>query len=111
MGLIKIQKNNGLSGTEKGGIEYINGTNVVAAKMASAAVVELTVEAIDAAKDTVSITYSGGAGNPPSEADILAAWEPVLVSANGSVCTLVPAPQLYNDEATPAAIYPAVAIA
>ena len=74
-------------------------------------VVELTVEAIDAAKDTVSITYSGGAGNPPSEADILAAWEPVLVSANGSVCILVPAPQLYNDEATPAAIYPAVAIA
>ena len=111
MGLIKIQKNDGLSGTAKGGIEYINGTNVVAAKMSSAAVLELTVEAIDAAKDTVSITYSGGAGNPPSEADILAAWESVLVSANGSVCTLVPAPQLYNDEATPAAIYPAVAIA
>jgi hypothetical protein len=111
MGLIKIQKNDGLSGTAKGGIEYINGTNVVAAKMSAPAVVELTVEAIDAAKDTVSITYSGGAGNPPSEADILAAWEPVLVSANGSVCTLVPAPQLFNDEATPAAIYPAVAIA
>ena len=111
MGLIKIQKNDGLSGTTKGGIEYINGTNVVAAKMSAAAVVELTVEAIDATKDTVSITYSGGGGNPPSEADILAAWEPVLVSANGSVCTLVPAPQLYNDEAMPAAIYPAVAIA
>ncbi len=111
MGLIKIQKNDGLSGTAKGGIEYINGTNVVAAKMASSAVVELTVEAIDAAKDTVSITYSGGAGNPPSEADILAAWEPVLVSANGSVCTLVPAPQLYNDQSPAEAIYPAVAIA
>tara|TARA_R110000744_G_scaffold127686_3_gene234587 strand:+ start:286 stop:621 length:336 start_codon:yes stop_codon:yes gene_type:complete len=111
MGLIRIQKNNGASGTVKGGIEYINGTNVVAAKMASAAVVELTVEAIDAAKDTVSITYSGGAGNPPSEANILAAWEPVLVDSNGSVCTLISAPQLYNDEATPMAIYPAVAIA
>ena len=109
MGLIKIQKNDGLSGTAKGGIEYINGTNVVAAKMSGAAVVELTVEAIDAGKDTVSITYSGGTGNPPSEADILAAWEPVLVSANGSVCTLVSAPQLYND--ADAAIYPAVAIA
>ena len=70
MGLIKIQKNDGLSGTAKGGIEYINGTNVVAAKMSAAAVVELTVEAIDAANDTVSITYSGGAGNPPSEADV-----------------------------------------
>lgn len=111
MGLIKIQKNDGLSGTAKGGIEYINGTNVVAAKMSAAAVLELTVEAIDAAKDTVSITYSGGAGNPPSEADILAAWESVLVDANGSVCTLVPAPQLYNDQSPAEAIYPAVAIA
>jgi len=111
MGLIKIQKNNGASGTVKGGIEYINGSNVVAAKMASALVVELTIEAIDAAKDTLTITYSGGAGNPPSEAAILAAWEPVLVNSNGSVCDLYLAPQLYNDEATPAAIYPAVAIA
>ena len=109
MGLIKIQKNDGLSGTSKGGIQYINGTNVVAAVMSAAAVLELTVEAIDAAKDTVSITYSGGAGAVPSEASILAAWESVLVSANGSVCTLVPAPQLYND--ADAAIYPAVAIA
>ena len=63
MGLIKIQKNDGLSGTSKGGIQYINGTNVIAAVMSAAAVLELTVEAIDAAKDTVSITYSGGAGS------------------------------------------------
>ena len=109
MGLIKIQKNDGLSGTSKGGIQYINGTNVVAAVMSAAAVLELTVEAIDATKDTVSITYSGGAGAVPSEATILAAWESVLVNANGSVCDLYLAPQLYND--ADAAIYPAVAIA
>jgi len=106
MGLIKIIQNNGVSGEAKGDAFYVDGDSVATAEMTGALVLTLTM---NGNLDTVTITVSGGAGTPPSQEDILAAWESVLVNAKGSVCTLTPAPQLYNTD-NGNAIYPAIAV-
>ncbi len=106
MGMIRFNKQDTLP-ENKGDAQLINGTYVTRAEVSSSALV-LTVEAIDANKDTITLTYTSTAGSVPSDQDIFDAWEPMLVAAQGSVVTLIQGPTIIDDNDD--ILYPAVAI-
>ena len=108
MGLIRLIANNGVAPETAGDKELVNGTYNIRTTVASG-VVTIQLDAVSTGLDVMTLTYTATApATIPSDADIYAAWEPVLVAAQGSDVTIVDAPQLENSAG--AAIYPAILV-
>lgn len=108
MGLIRLIANDGVAPENAGDKQMVNGTHNVRTTVASG-VVSIQLDAVDPLLDVMTLTYTAtGPATIPSDADIYAAWEPVLVAAQGSDCSIFDAPQLESSAGD--AIYPAIAI-
>ncbi len=108
MGLIRLTANDGVAPENAGDKQLVNGTYNVRTTVASG-VISIQLDAADTNLDVMTLTYTAtGPATIPSDADIYAAWEPVLIAAQGSDCSVLNAPQLENSAG--AIIYPAIAI-
>jgi hypothetical protein len=108
MGLIRLIANDGVAPENAGDKQMVNGNDNIRTTVSSG-VVSIQLGAISTTLDVLTLTYTAtGPATIPSDADIYAAWEPVLVAAAGSACSIFDAPQLESSAGD--AIYPAIAI-